>query len=171
MLYVFTSGTTGVPKPALIKQSRVFGPPVMLFKMCDIRDSDIVYVTLPIYHANGGVVGIGSAVLCGATVVLKKKFSASNFWKDCIKHNCTLFFYIGEVCRFLVNQPASPLDRQHKIRLALGNGMRANIWREFYTRFGIECCELYGSSEGNCTLSNFIFVNKHCICEKKKFFF
>lgn len=107
---------------------------------------------MPIYHGNGNIIGIGAAIVDGATVVLKKKFSASNFWKDCIQYNCTAFVYVGEICRFLVNQPPSSLDRQHKIRKAIGNGLRANVWKEFYERFNIKCVEFYGASEGNCTI-------------------
>lgn len=88
------------------------------------------------------------------TVVLRAKFSASNFWRDCIENKCTIFIYVGEICRFLVNQPASPLDRQHSVRKALGNGLRENVWREFDQRFGVKCVEFYAASEGNCTMIN-----------------
>lgn len=152
-LFIFTSGTTGLPKPAVIKHSRFYGAGIALLKLAMLKEKDIVYVSLPIYHASGAFLGIGSALVLGATVVLRKKFSASNFWKDCIKYNCTSFIYIGEICRFLVNQPASPLDRQHKIRKAIGNGLRMNVWKEFHERFGIDCVEFYASSEGNCNMS------------------
>jgi len=110
-------------------------------------------VTLPIYHASGNTIGVGAATISGATVVLRKKFSASNFWKDAIYYNCTALVYVGEICRFLINQAPSPLDRQHKIRKAYGNGLRKNVWQEFKHRFGISCIEFYAASEGNCTLS------------------
>jgi solute carrier family 27 fatty acid transporter 1/4 len=71
--------------------------------------------------------------------VLRRKFSASNFWKDCIENDCTSMVYVGEVCRFLVNQPPSSLDKKHKIRLAIGNGLRENVWKEFNERFSIKC--------------------------------
>lgn len=110
---------------------------------------------MPIYHSNGNILGVGSALTSGCTVVLKKKFSASNFWKDCIAYDCTAFVYVGEICRFLVNQPKSPLDRAHKVTKALGNGLRANVWKEFYVRYRVKCVEFYGASEGNCTLGKF----------------
>lgn len=88
-------------------------------------------------------------------VVLKRKFSASQFWKDCIQHECTAFVYVGEICRFIVNQPPSPLDKLHKIRKAIGNGLRENIWKDFYDRFGVKCVEFYAATEGNCTMSKF----------------
>jgi acyl-CoA synthetase (AMP-forming)/AMP-acid ligase II len=113
-------------------------------------------VSLPIYHSNGCVLGIGSAIVSGATVVLRRKFSATQFWQDCIRHNCTAFIYVGEICRFLVNQPESEFDKTHKITKAIGNGLRTNVWREFMNRFGkIKFCEFYGASEGNCGMSSY----------------
>jgi acyl-CoA synthetase (AMP-forming)/AMP-acid ligase II len=103
----------------------------------------------------GGLIGVGSALCIGATVVLRKKFSASNFWKECIHYNCTGFVYVGEICRFLINQPPSALDRKHNLKKAFGNGLRPNVWKEFSERFGIKCVEFYASSEGNCTMSTF----------------
>ena len=111
---------------------------------------------MPIYHGNGTILGVGCAICSGATVVLRKKFSASNFWKECIQYNCTCFIYVGEICRFLVNQPPSLLDRQHNIRLAFGNGLRKNVWEDFNKRFGIKCVEFYAASEGNCTMINYV---------------
>jgi acyl-CoA synthetase (AMP-forming)/AMP-acid ligase II len=96
----------------------------------------------------------------GACVVLRKKFSASNFWKECIQYNCTSFIYVGEICRFLVNQPPSALDRQHTIRLAFGNGMRRNVWEDFNQRFGIKCVEFYaGIYERNAKINSIFFTN------------
>ena len=69
------------------------------------------------------------------------------------KKDCTVFMYVGEICRFLVNQPVSPLDKQHRIRKAIGNGLRKNVWKEFYSRFNVKCVEFYAASEGNCTMS------------------
>jgi acyl-CoA synthetase (AMP-forming)/AMP-acid ligase II len=156
IVYIYTSGTTGLPKPAVINHIRFYGGGIIFFKAAGLTTSDIVYVSLPIYHSNGGVLGVGSAILSGATVVLRRKFSASQFWRDCIRHNCTAFFYVGEICRYLVNQQKSELDRAHKITRAIGNGMRRNIWIEFMQRFGnIKFCEVYGASEGNCAMSIF----------------
>jgi acyl-CoA synthetase (AMP-forming)/AMP-acid ligase II len=109
---------------------------------------------LPIYHSNAGVIGIGAALISGATVVLRKKFSASNFWKDCVEYKCTAFSYVGEVCRYLLNQPPSPLDKAHSVKVCIGNGMRANIHKEFSERFNVKGIEIYGATEGNCILSN-----------------
>jgi solute carrier family 27 fatty acid transporter 1/4 len=93
-------------------------------------------------------------LISGATIVLRKKFSASNFWKECIQYKVTSFSYVGEVCRYLVNQPPSVLDKAHSVRLCIGNGTRANISKVFSERFNIKCMEIYGATEGNCILVN-----------------
>jgi acyl-CoA synthetase (AMP-forming)/AMP-acid ligase II len=81
-----------------------------------------------------------------------------------IQYNCTSFVYVGEICRFLVNQPPSDLDRQHKIRFAFGNGMRRNVWEDFNKRFGIKCVEFYGASEGNCSMANYVSkLGRYCL--------
>lgn len=94
-----------------------------------------------------------AALISGATIVLRKKFSATNFWKECIQYKVTSFCYVGEVCRYLVNQPVSKLDKAHSVRLCIGNGTRANIHKEFTERFNVKVMEIYGATEGNCILS------------------
>nr|XP_029503311.1 very long-chain acyl-CoA synthetase-like [Oncorhynchus nerka] len=96
-------------------------------------------------------------LLSGSTVVLRRKFSASNFWDDCRKHKVTVIQYIGEIMRYLCNSPKKDNDRHHKVRLALGNGLRADTWSEFLRRFGdIRVCECYGATEGNVGFINYI---------------
>ncbi|XP_058848328.1 long-chain fatty acid transport protein 6-like isoform X2 [Acipenser ruthenus] len=93
----------------------------------------------------------------GATFVLKKKFSASQFWSDCRKYNVTVFQYIGEICRYLCNMPKKEGEKDHKVRMGVGNGVQQNIWKEFLDRFGdIKLCELYGSTEGNVCFMNHV---------------
>lgn len=154
MMYIYTSGTTGLPKPAVIKYNRYMAGGLTFSKSAYLGSQDRLYVALPLYHANGGIIGMGTALVSGVTVVLRKKFSASNFWKECIEYKCTAFIYVGEICRFLINQPKSILDKQHSIRKAIGNGLRRNVWEDFYTRFGVNCVEFYAASEGNCTMIN-----------------
>jgi len=156
ILYIYTSGTTGLPKPAVIRQSRYYGGGFSFFDAAGLTPSDVVMIALPIYHGNGGLLGIGAAIVSGATVVLRKKFSASAFWRECIQFKCTSFVYVGEICRFLVNQPKSEFDRAHNIRVAFGNGLRANVWKEFNERFGVQCMEFYAASEGNCNMVNIV---------------
>lgn len=129
-----------------------------VYYMLALRDDDIIYNSLPLYHSAGGMVGIGSVLLCGLTAALRKKFSASNFFADCIKYNCTVAQYIGEICRFVLTTPAKPTDTQHQVRMMFGNGLRPQIWTQFASRFNIkQIGEFYGSTEGNSNLSEFSF--------------
>ena len=155
-LLIFTSGTTGLPKAARITHSRLQLYMRGFAGATDARPTDSVYVTLPLYHATGGLCGVGAAWLNGARVVLKRRFSASQFWDDIRAEGCTMFVYIGELCRYLVNQPPSADDRDHKIRKIFGNGLRADVWREMLDRFAVgEVLEFYGSTEGNVSIFNF----------------
>src|SRR5436190_1025057 len=120
------------------------------------RASDRIYVALPLYHATGGLCGVGAALLNGGSLVLKKRFSATQFWGDVVAQNCTMFVYIGELCRYLVNHDPDPNETLHKIRLAFGNGLRPDVWPVLKQRFHIpEVLEFYGSTEGNVSLFNF----------------
>ncbi|ETE63016.1 Long-chain fatty acid transport protein 3, partial [Ophiophagus hannah] len=146
--------------PGLPKAARVSHLKTILclgfYKLVGARSSDVIYLPLPLYHMAGSLLGILGTFGLGATCVLKKKFSASQFWPDCRTHGVTIFQYIGELCRYLVNQPQSPADREHSLRLAMGSGMRPDVWREFLRRFGnIKVVETYGMTEGNVTLFNY----------------
>uniref|UniRef100_A0A8C4K2N3 long-chain-fatty-acid--CoA ligase n=1 Tax=Dromaius novaehollandiae TaxID=8790 RepID=A0A8C4K2N3_DRONO len=154
-MYMFTSGSTGFPKAAIITHLRALSAS-LAFNQCGAVSQDIMYLTLPLYHISASLLGIGGCIQLGATCVLKKKFSASQFWNDCRKHNVTVFLYIGELCRYLCNQPSKEEDRVHQVRLALGNGIRPAIWKEFLMRFGpIKIFEFYGSTEGNSSFLNY----------------
>lgn len=153
-LYIFTSGTTGLPKAAVISQLQVLKGSAGLWAFGCTAD-DIVYITLPLYHSSGALLGIGGCVALGATCVLKKKFSASQFWNDCKKYNVTVFQYIGELCRYLCRQPKREGEKHHQVRLAVGNGLRSDVWKQFLDRFGnIKMCEFYGATEGNICFMN-----------------
>uniref|UniRef100_A0A671DW24 long-chain-fatty-acid--CoA ligase n=1 Tax=Rhinolophus ferrumequinum TaxID=59479 RepID=A0A671DW24_RHIFE len=153
-LYIFTSGTTGLPKAAVITQLQALKGSFGLWAFGCTTD-DIIYITLPLYHSSGSLLGIGGCIELGATCVLKKKFSASQFWNDCKKYNVTVFQYIGELCRYLCKQPKKEGENDHQVRLAVGNGIRSDVWREFLDRFGnIKMCELYGATEGNICFMN-----------------
>lgn len=155
-LYIFTSGTTGLPKAAVISQLQSLKGAAGLWAYGATAD-DIVYVTLPLYHSAASLLGVGGCIELGATFVLKKKFSASQFWSDCRKYNVTVFQYIGEICRYLCNMPKKEGEKDHKVRMGVGNGVQQNIWKEFLDRFGdIKLCELYGSTEGNVCFMNHV---------------
>ncbi|KAG8037866.1 hypothetical protein G9C98_006077 [Cotesia typhae] len=138
LIYIYTSGTTGMPKAAVINNLRYMLISCGIYYMLDLRQTDRIYDSLPLYHSAGGIVGVGQALCTGVTVVLTKKFSASKFWDDCIQYECTVAQYIGEICRFLLSVPASPNDTNHKIRLIFGNGLRPQIWETFVKRFQIK---------------------------------
>ncbi|XP_013870596.1 long-chain fatty acid transport protein 6 [Austrofundulus limnaeus] len=155
-LYIFTSGTTGLPKAAVITHLQSLKAAAGFWAFGANKD-DVVYIPLPLYHSSASLVGIGGTIELGATCVLKKKFSASQFWTDCRKHEVTIFQYIGELCRYLCNQPKTELDKVHKVKMGVGNGLRQDVWREFLSRFGnIRMCEVYGSTEGNLCFMNHI---------------
>ncbi|MGE0828222.1 MAG: long-chain-acyl-CoA synthetase [Hyphomonadaceae bacterium] len=155
-LYVFTSGTTGAPKAARMTHLRVLGMLRAFIGGGHARESDRVYLTLPLYHGTGGLTGVGFALERGGCILLKRKFSASHFWEDCAAENATVFFYIGELCRYLLNAPESPHERAHHLRLGVGNGLRPEVWEAFQARFNVpKMLEFYGSTEGNANLLNF----------------
>ncbi|KAH0628174.1 hypothetical protein JD844_009005 [Phrynosoma platyrhinos] len=153
-LYIFTSGTTGLPKAAVISHLQSIKGAAGLWAFGATPD-DIIYITLPLYHSAASLLGIGGCIELGATCVLRKKFSASQFWIDCKKYNVTVIQYIGELCRYLCKQPVKEEERNHKVRIAVGNGVRTDVWREFLHRFGdIKMCEFYGATEGNICFMN-----------------
>ncbi|CAJ0575140.1 unnamed protein product, partial [Mesorhabditis spiculigera] len=159
LCYIYTSGTTGNPKPAVIKHFRYFWIAMGAQRAFGIVPDDKVYITMPLYHSAAGIMGIGSVIVAGTTAVIRKKFSASNFWKDCVKYDCTASQYIGEICRYLLAQPESAEEKKQKVRVMWGNGLRPEIWKPFVERFRIERVgELYGSTEGN---SNIINIDNH----------
>uniref|UniRef100_A0A8C5EZD0 long-chain-fatty-acid--CoA ligase n=1 Tax=Gopherus evgoodei TaxID=1825980 RepID=A0A8C5EZD0_9SAUR len=154
-LYIFTSGTTGLPKAACISHLKCIMC-LGFYRLVGASSKDVIYVALPLYHMSGSLLGIVGCIGIGATCVLKRKFSASQFWGDCEHYGVTVFQYIGELCRYLVNQPKGEGQREHGLRLAVGSGLRPDVWREFLRRFGnVRIVETYGMTEGNVTFFNY----------------
>ncbi|XP_059774112.1 long-chain fatty acid transport protein 1 isoform X1 [Balaenoptera ricei] len=155
LLYIYTSGTTGLPKAAIVVHSRYYRIAAFAHHSYSMQTADVLYDCLPLYHSAGNIIGVGQCLIYGLTVVLRKKFSASRFWDDCIKYNCTVVQYIGEICRYLLKQPVSEAEGRHRVRLAVGNGLRPAIWEEFTERFGVrQVGEFYGATECNCSIAN-----------------
>ncbi len=154
-LLIYTSGTTGLPKAANVSHHRILMWSGWFAGMMGSTPDDRLYDCLPMYHSVGGVVAIGGVLVNGGSVVLKEKFSAREFWADVSRWDCTLFQYIGELCRYLLNAPPHPDERSHRLRLACGNGLRAEIWAPFKQRFAIpQILEFYAATEGNFSLYN-----------------
>jgi fatty-acyl-CoA synthase len=155
-LYIYTSGTTGLPKAANINHYRLMLASHGFAGAMGTQATDRMYVTLPMYHTTGGVCAIGSVLLAGGSVYIRERFSAREFWNDVVRAECTLFQYIGELCRYLLHTPVTPAETQHKIRLACGNGLRPDVWPEFRQRFRIpKILEFYAATEGNVAMFNF----------------
>lgn len=154
-LFIYTSGTTGLPKAAKITQMRFRGMGRTAVALCGLNSSDRVYNVLPLYHTTGGGLGMLGALNVGATTVLRRKFSASAFWDDVVDNDATLFVYIGELCRYLLNAEPNPKEKGHQLRAGYGNGLRGEVWMPFVDRFQVPTMrEIYGSTEGNVTLLN-----------------
>ncbi|HUI96874.1 MAG TPA: long-chain-acyl-CoA synthetase [Xanthobacteraceae bacterium] len=155
-LFIYTSGTTGLPKAANINHYRLMLAALGFAGVMATRDTDRMYDCLPMYHTTGGVCATGALLVKGGSVVIREKFSASAFWDDIAHHDCTIFQYVGELCRYLVNAPPRPNETRHRLRLACGNGLRPDIWRTFQDRFRIpRITEFYAATEGNVMLFNF----------------
>jgi fatty-acyl-CoA synthase len=155
-LFIYTSGTTGMPKPANINHYRLMLASHGFAGVMATRASDRSYNCLPMYHTVGGVVAPGAVLVAGGTLVIRERFSAREFWDDIERFDCTIFHYIGELCRYLNNTPPHPKETSHRIRLACGNGLRPDVWREFQQRFRIpHILEFYAATEGNVSIFNF----------------
>ena len=154
-LLIYTSGTTGLPKAAHVSHRRIVMWSYWFAGLADVGPEDRMYDCLPLYHSVGGVVATGAALVRGASVVVQERFSARQFWDDVVRWDCTLFQYIGELCRYLAAAAPHPAEARHRLRLACGNGMSADVWRAFERRFAIpRVLEFYASTEGNFSLYN-----------------
>lgn len=154
--FIFTSGTTGLPKPANISHLRALYMMQAFAGALATNRQDRIYDVLPLYHSAGGICAPGMALASGGTLVLRRKFSVHDFWDDCARFKPTVFQYIGELCRYLLNAPPSPSEREHQLRVAVGNGLGPDIWQAFQKRFAIpRIVEFYGATEGNVAMFNY----------------
>lgn len=154
--YIYTSGTTGLPKAGIMKHGRWTKTAISFGRIAlDMGPDDVLYCTLPLYHATGLCVCWGSAVVGASGFAIRRKFSASQFWGDVRRFEATTLGYVGELCRYLLDQPASENDRDHRATKMVGNGLRPGVWSQFKARYGVEhVCELYAASDGNIGFTN-----------------
>lgn len=154
-LYIYTSGTTGLPKAAIVSHRRIMNWALWFQGLIDPTPDDRMYDCLPLYHSVGGVVAVWATLLGGGSVVVRERFSASAFWREIVKYDCTLFQYIGELCRYLAHAAPCPEERKHRLRMAVGNGLRPEVWPVFQKRFAIpRILEFYAATESNFSLYN-----------------
>lgn len=157
-LYIFTSGTTGLPKPAVIYHRKIMSAAKPYSTVgFHAKPSDRMYICLPLYHATGFLLGIGSCLHSGASMFVRRRFSATQFWPEVQKYQTSLFVYVGELCRYLAMAPECPEEKNNPLKTMLGNGLRPDIWDTFRDRFGVKrITEIYGSSEGNVSFLNIL---------------
>lgn len=154
-LLIFTSGSTGMPKAVNVSHARVMQWGLWFAGMMDAQPSDRLFNCLPMYHSVGGVLAPGAMLAAGGSLVVREKFSASRFWSDIVRWECTAFQYIGELCRYLLHRPHAKNETAHRLRLACGNGLGAGVWEAFQRRFGIpQVLEFYAATEGGLSLFN-----------------
>ena len=152
---IYTSGTTGMPKATKLTHGRLMEWSYWFAGMLDVQPEDRLYNCLPMYHSTGGIVAIGAMLVRGAAVVIRERFSASRFWDDIIEERCTIFMYIGELCRYLTQSATNVRERKHQLRLCCGNGLRGEVWENFQERFQIRrIIEFYAATEGSVSLYN-----------------
>lgn len=155
LFYIYTSGTTGLPKAVIFTNSRWTLAYGTYGHVLALNKDDVMYVTLPLYHATGIVVCWCGVIASSGALAIRRKYSTSAFWQDVKKFDASAIGYVGELCRYLMDAPESDLEHGHRVKKMIGNGMRPNIWDKFKARFGIEeVLELYGSSEGNVGFTN-----------------
>ena len=156
--YIFTSGTTGVPKAALFPNTKIVAASTNITKAgYRMNNEDCLYNCLPLYHSTGLMLGLCACIHVGASTFIRRKFSASAFWKEAQKFNTTAFVYVGELCRYLSFQKECEEEKNNPISKMVGNGLRPDLWDCFRNRFKVErICEIYGASEGNGMFMNLL---------------
>jgi len=156
--YIFTSGTTGVPKAALFPNTKIVAASTNITRAgYRMNHEDCLYNCLPLYHSTGLMLGLCACIHVGASTFIRRKFSASSFWPEAKKFNTTAFVYVGELCRYLSFQEPCDEEVLNPISKMVGNGLRPDLWDCFRNRFSVErICEIYGASEGNGMFMNLL---------------
>jgi fatty-acyl-CoA synthase len=155
LFHIFTSGTTGLPKAARLSHMRYLGVGDGMSAIAGYGPDDVIACVLPLYHGAGGMVVVSCALTQGAAIALRRRFSTRHFWDEARRDGVTACQYVGELCRYLLNAPPLPTDRDHRLRVMMGAGLGSDIWRAFQERFGIaRILEGWSSTEANTSLIN-----------------
>lgn len=161
-MYIFTSGTTGLPKASVQPNYKYVMVERFVSKLgIQVKPTDRLYLCLPLYHSTSLIPGFCSFMSRGASVYLRRNFSASNFWTEVQEYQTNCFVYVGELCRYLADQPVTEAEKNNPLQKMMGNGLRPDVWDQFKGRFGVQrICEIYGASEGNATFFNLLNKDK-----------
>lgn len=154
-MLIYTSGTTGLPKPAIMSWGKATAGSHGVALWLNLK-TEVIYTSMPLYHSSASILGVCAVLRAGGTLSLSQKFSHKTFWPEIRASNATILHYVGETCRYLLSAPPSPLDTQHKVHSAFGNGLRPDVWDRFKSRFGITSIyEFYAATEAPGGLFNY----------------
>lgn len=146
---IYTSGTTGLPKATFISAGRWINTARGIALHLGLKRGDKMYTCLPLYHGAGQGLCVVPTIYAGSAMALGRKFSHRTFWPEVFASGANRLQYVGELCRYLVNAPVHPLEREHKVQEAWGNGLRPDVWEKFRQRFRIPTIhELYAATDG-----------------------
>ncbi|GAA2662840.1 AMP-binding protein [Nonomuraea recticatena] len=145
VMLIFTSGTSGRPRAVRITQRKIAVPGVSLAAM--LTRDDVVYCSMPLFHSGAIMAALAPAAASGATLVLRRRFSASGLLPDVRRHGCTYLHYVGKALSYVLATPARADDADNPLRIAFGNEGSATAIRRFGERFGCHVIDAFGSTE------------------------
>lgn len=154
-LYLFTGGSAGNPRPVRVRHRRFVAAGAVLAPLLGITADDVVYAPLPLSHAAGNLLGFAVALNAGAAFASRRRSTPGNCLDDLHRHGASVLVHAGELCRYLLREPARADDRSHRLRLAVGAGLRRDVWNAFRERFAVpRLVEVYGHTGGSVALLN-----------------
>jgi crotonobetaine/carnitine-CoA ligase len=163
---MFTSGTTGPSKGAVVPQNYELAQAEILCAMAQYSEADRLYNALPLFHGNAQTLSTMPALMSGASMVLARRFSASQFWDDVRRYGCTEFNYIGGILAILLKAEPKADDADNPLRIMVGAGANMQVFEAFEKRFGVKLIESYGMSEIGAPLNNTLDDRRPGSCGK-----